>query len=297
MKEGLSQADTGRIRLAHTAALLTIVLWSLTFVQTKVLLAYLSPVEILIDRFALAWGVFWVLRPRFVRTSWREELLFVLLGGSGIFGYYILENLALEATTAVNVGLIVTTAPIFTALVLLMGGGFKKSLLVSTLAGFSLVALGLWIMAYDKLSGFGRGDLLALLGAASFGVYSVLLGRVDRRFDAFVITHKSFFWGVIFLLAYLLLSGEGFHLTHYTKPVVMSNLLILTIVASGLCFVMWQWSVEHIGAASASNYIYLVPLINAIAAVVVLGEELTLRLLVAGVFILGGLIVVQHSES
>jgi len=279
---------------AHAVALLTVVIWSLTFVQTKVLLGFLSPVEILVDRFVLAWGIFWVLAPRRVRTSLYEEMLFVLLGGSGIFGYYILENLALKYTSAVNVGLIVTTAPIFTALVMLYVRPAGRRGLWMTLGGFALVLAGLSVMGYGRVSGWSIGDALALGGAVSFGVYSVLLGRVDGRFDVLVVTRKSFFWGIVLLVLYALWEGEPWHSAAYARSVVWSNLLFLAIVASGACFVMWRWAVARIGAVHASNYIYLVPLINAAAAVVVLDEAVTGRTLTAGALILLGLVVAQR---
>ena len=280
---------------AHAVALLTIVIWSLTFVQTKVLLVYLSPVEILIDRFVLAWGIFWLLAPRRVRTVPREEILFVLLGGTGIFGYYLLENLALEYTDAVNVGLIVTTAPVFTVLVLLPGGGQRRWRELSAMfGGFALVLAGLTVMGDAQISGWSAGEWLALGGAVSFGLYSALLGRVDGRFDALIVTRKSFFWGAVFLLIYALWRGEEWHISAYTLPVVRGNLLFLAVMASGACFVMWRWAVARIGAERTSNYIYLVPLINAAAAVVILDETVTLRLIVAGVLMLWGLYVAQR---
>jgi drug/metabolite transporter (DMT)-like permease len=279
---------------AHAVALLTIIIWSLTFVQTKVLLVYLSPVEILIDRFVLAWVIFWMLAPRRVRTSLREEMLFVLLGASGIFGYYIFENLALRYTTAIHVGLIVTTTPVFTALFLLPGKPFGRLFLLSTIGGFLLVVSGVWIMSRDGLHSMGIGDGLALAGAVSFGLYSVLLGTVNERFDALIVTRKSFFWGIIFLILYALYSGESFHSEAYWHTSVWGNLLFLAVVASGACFVMWRWAVARIGADKASNYIYLVPLINAAAAVWILDETVTVRIVIAGAMMLGGLYVAQR---
>jgi len=278
----------------HIVAALTIVIWSMTFVQTKILLEYLTPVEILIDRFVLAWGLFWLIAPRMVATSWREELHFMMLGASGIFGYYIFENLALESTTVVNVGLLVTTSPIFTALFLLISRPSSRVSILPTIVGFGLVLSGLGIMGYGHTSELGNGDILALFGAVSFGFYSILLGMVGRRFDVLIVTRKSFFWGIVFLLLYALYRGESFGVEHYGLTIVWSNLLFLALIASGLCFVMWRWAVKRIGAVKASNYIYLAPLLNALAAVWVLDEVITLQTIVAGAVMLAGLVVAQR---
>ena len=266
----------------------------MTFVQTKILLEYLTPVEILIDRFVLAWGLFWLIAPRVVATSWREELHFMMLGASGIFGYYIFENLALESTTVVNVGLLVTTSPIFTALFLLISRPASRASILPTIAGFGLVLSGLGIMGYGHAGELGVGDMLALFGAVSFGLYSILLGMVGRRFDVLIVTRKSFFWGIVFLLLYALYRGESFGVEHYRLTIVWTNLLFLALIASGLCFVMWRWAVKRIGAVKASNYIYLAPLLNALAAVWVLDEVITLQTIVAGAVMLAGLVVAQR---
>jgi len=266
----------------------------MTFVQTKILLEYLTAVEILIDRFVLAWVLFWLIAPRVVRTSWREELLFMALGVSGIFGYYIFENLALGSTSVINVGLIVTTSPIFTALFLLIYKPTSRASIIPTIAGFGLVLSGLAIMGYGHASDLSVGDLLALLGAVSFGLYSILLGMVGRRFDVLIVTRKSFFWGIVFLSIYSLYTGEAFGSQQYSLPVVWTNLLFLALIASGLCFVMWRWAVKRIGAVKASNYIYLAPLLNALAAVWVLDEVITLQTIIAGAVMLAGLVVAQR---
>ncbi len=279
---------------AHAIALLTVVLWSLTFVQTKVLLIHLSPVEILLDRFVIAWILFWIVFPRTVSTSWHEEIIFALLGATGIFGYYILENLALERTQAIHVGLIVTTAPLFTAAIALVSRPFSPPLLRATIGGFIPVSAGLYLMSHDRLSDLGYGDLLALLGALSFAIYSILLARVSGRFDGRIVTRKSFFYGVLFLCLYAAATGESFHWAAYRLAPVWSNLLLLALIASGLCFLMWRWAVTRIGSSAATTYIYLVPLINALAAVWVLGEEMSTRIILAGALILGGLILSQR---
>ena len=282
---------------AHAVALLTVVLWSLTFVQTKVLLEYLSPVEILLDRFVIAWALFWAFDPRMVATSVREEVLFALLGATGVFGYYILENIALEHTQAIHVGLIVTITPLFTAAILLLWKPFNRLYLLATVGGFAPVASGLYIMSYDHVNGLGYGDLLALFGALSFAVYTVLLSTVDVRFDVRIITRKSFFYGVVFLSLYAFGTGESMHWHAYKLLPVWINLLLLAIIASGLCFLMWRWAVARIGSSAASTYIYLVPLINALAAVWVLGEQMNVRIVISVILILSGLIVSHRYTS
>lgn len=69
-------------------------------------------------------------RRKVIVDGWRKELLFVLAGLSGICLYYLFENIAISFTDASNVGLIISVAPFFTAILsrfLLKGERLDKS--------------------------------------------------------------------------------------------------------------------------------------------------------------------------
>ncbi len=279
---------------SHIIALITIIFWSLTFVQTKVLLSYFSPVEILIYRFFIAWLIFLLIYPKFVKNTFKEELLFLFLGLSGIFAYYIFENLALKFTSATNVGLIVTATPVFTALLLLKKASKKEYLKIFT--GFAFVAFGLYICMHSGITQFNKGDILAMLGAISFSIYSVLLSKADKKYSLIIITRKSFFWGIVFLIFYAVIGNEKFHMYNLNNYIALSNLLTLAVIASAICFLMWRFAISNIGSAKASNYIYLVPIINAFAAFLILNEKIGLNFFIATFFIISGLIIAQKTD-
>ena len=118
----------------HILALLTVALWGGTFVSTKVLLAGVSPAEILVLRFLIGYVALWAIRPKLLRTSgWREEALFAAAGICGVTLAFMLENTALTLTTASNVSVIVATSPLFTGLIMAyalkkggLGAGFRS---------------------------------------------------------------------------------------------------------------------------------------------------------------------------
>lgn len=108
----------------YIAASLTVLIWGLTFVSTKILLTVFTPVEILFIRFAIGFIALLAVSPKRLRSKgWQEEKYFILAGLTGIFFYYFLENASMLWTGASNAGVIVSTAPFFTALF----SGEKKS--------------------------------------------------------------------------------------------------------------------------------------------------------------------------
>ena len=153
-------------RAGHGCALLTILIWGTTFLSTKVLLADFRPVELLFLRFAIGLLALMILYPhRLKGTTLRQECTFAAAGFCGICLYYLLENIALTYTTASNVGVIVSVAPFFTAL--LHSVQQKEKLHARFLAGFAVAMCGIFLVSFDgaKLALNPVGDLLALLAA------------------------------------------------------------------------------------------------------------------------------------
>ena len=94
----------------HALALVTVVVWAVTFVSTKVLLVHLAPIEILFFRFVIGFVALALLRPRILHVrGFKEERWFMLAGATGVTVYYLLENIALTFTTASIVGVVVAS--------------------------------------------------------------------------------------------------------------------------------------------------------------------------------------------
>ena len=103
--------------IGHLAALLTILIWGTTFISTKVLLIDFQPIEILFFRFVMGLLALLIVYPhRMPKTTGRQELTFAGAGLCGVCLYYLLENIALTYTMASNVGVIISVAPFFTAI-------------------------------------------------------------------------------------------------------------------------------------------------------------------------------------
>ncbi len=282
--------------IGHLFAFVTIAIWSTAFVGNKVLLAYLTPIEIMIDRFALGYVALLLIYPHWrLPRSWRDEGFFFILGALGIFVYFLFENFALMYTQATNVGLFMGAIPLFTAILahfIIDDEHFSRKLLF----GFMLAMTGMGMILFEG-HGFElrfRGDVLALFGAITFALYSALLKRAPTGYHTIEITRKSFFYGLILMLLYRLIEGTPLHFAPLSQPVVWGNLLYLGLLSSGLAFLLYQRGIERIGSIAASNYIYLVPLLTAITGVIVLDEMITPMMVASGGLILLGLYVAQR---
>ena len=282
----------------HLLAILTIAIWGVTFVNTKVLLQQgLQPTEIFLIRFVLAYLCIWPISPKSIKPQkWTDELWFFILGLVGGTIYFIAENTALALTYVNNVSLIVCTAPLITMLLAILFVKSVKATLPLTI-GSAVALVGVGMVIYNGhfvLQLNPLGDLLALAAAFSWAIYSLVIKKVSSRYSATFITRKVFFYGIITILPILLLSDWQFPLEQLQKPIVWANLLFLSVVASFLCFLWWSIAVKKLGALATSNYVYLNPVTTIIASALFLDEPMTAMAYAGSALILIGVFVANH---
>lgn len=263
----------------HLAALLTICIWGTTFISTKILLADFQPVEILFIRFVLGLLALCIACPRRLRgTTKQQELTFAAAGLCGICLYYLLENIALTYTLASNVGVIISVAPFFTAILshlLAKDEPLSKRFFL----GFAVAMAGIFLISFNgsALQLNPLGDVLALLAALVWAFYSLLSRKISGfGYNTILTTRRVFCYGILFMLPALF--GFGFRppLAQLVEPVVLLNFLYLSFGASALCFVTWNIAVKALGAIKTSVYIYMVPVITVVTSALVLREPITL---------------------
>lgn len=261
------------------AALLSIIVWGTTFISTKLLLSDFQPIEVLFFRFVLGLIALYVAYPHSLKgTTSKQELTFVAAGFFGICLYYLFENIALTYTMASNVGVIISVAPFFTAIISHVVTKEEK-LRLSFFVGFFVAMLGIALISFNgaELSLNPFGDILALLAALVWACYSVLMKKIGGfGYNSILTTRRVFLYGIILMLPFLYFFDFNWDLTRFVKPVNLFNITFLGLGASAICFVTWTYALEILGAVKTSIYIYGVPVIAVITSVIVLHEEITL---------------------
>ena len=292
----------------HLLAFTVVAIWGVTFVSTKVLIgAGMHPVAIFLIRFMLAYAGIWVYigLTRQKAKLWyglKEELVFLLLGITGGSFYFLTENTALAYTQATNTAFLVCSAPLFTAIFTLIYKRFGKGRFADglenirlgwPLVGGTLLAIsGMALVVFDgtRLQLSAKGDLLAIGAALCWAVYSLFMGQMTREYGTVTATRKVFFYGLLSILPFLGGHSDSFSPSVIGQTAVWSNLLFLGIVASLLCFILWNLVMDKLGNVSSTNYVYLNPVFTLLTAMAILGEKMTLLAGIGCAAILAGVI-------
>ena len=249
----------------HIAAIIVVAIWGGSFVWSRVLIidVGMNAVEIYIYRFLIAYLLIWPLSGgRLFAKSFFDELLLALCGLCGGSIYFIAENYAVAFTTPSNVSLLTTLAPIFT--VMLIGLFYKSErpsiwMWVGSVIAFAGVALIVFKNGFQFDIG-SIGDMLAILAAFGWALYSLVLRKVDANYSAIFITRKTFFYGLITALPMFLLEPQTCSIERMLQWDALSNLLLLAVGASLLGYFVWSLTVQKLGANKASNYLYFQPI-------------------------------------
>ena len=300
----------------HLLALAVTAVWGTTFVSTKVLIvAGMHPAAIFAIRFLLSYVGICLLsiirkdRIRWLSRNWKDELVCLFLGISGGSIYFLAENSSLIYTQAANVSFFVCTAPLFTAILTLIGrqvwkGRFRegleevqlgRALIVGTL--LALTGIALVVFDGERLQLSARGDILAITAAILWALYSLFAGEMTKEYNSLFISRKVFFYGLITILPFLGNTASSFSPALLSQPAVYLNLLFLSLVASLIAFFSWNVVMARIGNVTSTNFIYLNPIFTLIAASLILGEQMTAQSLFGSLTILGGVILAGRSQK
>lgn len=280
----------------HLGALLVVCIWGTTFVSSKVLImSGLHPAEIFLLRFALAYVCMIMLsHKRMWADNLKDELCLFGLGVMGGSVYFLTENMALVYSTTANVSILVGTTPLLTTLVVSM---FYQS---ERLKGLQLVGLFIAFLGAALVILNGQislhlnplGDALALSAALSWAFYSLLMRRIMSRYSSDFITRKVFAYGLLTILPYFyFVHPFSVTLEKLSQPLIYCNLLFLGLVASTMCYLLWNWVMKHLGAIRSSNYLYMQSIVTLIAGSIILGEHITWMGLLGIVVVIWGMMM------
>lgn len=225
-----------------------------------------------------------------IRAHWRIMLFFGVTGGT-LFG--ILQYVALNLTTALNVSVLNSLGPVF----IVAAGAlvFRDRLTWMQGLGIAVSLFGvLVIVARAELAtlmslSFNIGDLLVVLNQAMWAFYSILLRKKpDIHWLSFMFVLAAISTVTTLPLAVAeYAAGAKLHADWITA----GAFLFVGIFPSMLAFAAWNGGVSRIGANRAGPFLHLIPLYSALLATLLLGERLMafhalgFGLIIAGVWL------------
>jgi drug/metabolite transporter (DMT)-like permease len=283
------------MRLALILTALAISLWALSFTFIKIALAEMSPPVLIVLRFALgglALGLVAWRRGDLKKLSRRDLPALALLGTVGIGLQQVLQVSGQVYAEAGTAAFLASTAPAF--LVVLARVFLKERLGHLQLAGVLLATLGAaWVSTggrLDFLSSGGMqhwGNLLVLLSAVGWAVFTLLNRVVVLDRPPLLVTTGMLVIGLLFLLPWFL-AVEGWQELPAISPGGWGAVGFVGLFSTALAYWLYAEALKRAPASRLAAIQNIEPVIGVAAAAAILGEAVTGALVVGGVLILAG---------
>jgi drug/metabolite transporter (DMT)-like permease len=254
------------------AMAVTLLLWSSAFVAIRHLGHDVTPGALSLGRLlvaALALSVP-LLRSRRSRMT-RNEVLLLLLCGVAWFGIY---NIALNDSErridAATAAMLVQVGPIVVALLAAVFLG--ERLTGWLLAGIAVAFAGVVVIG-TAMRGEGgsnvTGVLLALLAAVTYAIGVVSQKVLLRRLSGLEVVCYACWIGVVVCLPW---SGDLAELLRHGDAADLGWIGYLGVFPTAIAFSLWAFALRHTDAGKQAITTFLVPLITAVMAWVLLDE-------------------------
>ncbi len=288
---------------ARLALITACVLWAVSFVATKVALTAAPPLSVVTLRLLISAACFvpWLL-PRGGRSSLPGRRGFLRLVGLSLLGtglHYGLQTIGLQYTTASNASLYAVTAPITILLLsaLLLGERVtgRKALGVGLAVAGVLLVMGPETLLSLDLGGHVKGDLLVLVSIVMWGLFTVFGKPITDEIGALQVTAWVTVIGALWMVpvGWLEARSTDFHLAGLTLE-AWGAIGFLGVGCSFLATLLYFVALQRTESQKVGVYLYTIPPMTAVVAVLYLGEVLTVGLVVGAVLVMAGVALTER---
>jgi drug/metabolite transporter (DMT)-like permease len=273
--------------------------WSGNFFTGKIASLYdLTPFKLSFLRWSLA---FLLLLPFTYKriildlNKYKKNLPYLII--TSILGVTIFNSftyLSLQTSMVINSSIMASITPLL--IILFSWLIFKTQTYFMQFFGIILSIIGvLLIISKANLNNlinldFTIGDLWMLAAVFSWGLYSVLLKKIDSTLSQLATLEVMIFIGLIFIFPFYFFES----LNNSFLPKDSNEILMITYVAifaSITSFFAWNKGVSIVGANKASLFLHLIPVFSSMWSILFLGEIFSFFHLLGTIFIILGIVL------
>ncbi|SHG61660.1 EamA-like transporter family protein [Thermosyntropha lipolytica DSM 11003] len=288
-------------KLTYLALLITILVWGLSFIATKIALISFPPVIYMFLRFSLASVLFFfiLLKRGIPQLSADEHKKLFLLAFFEPGLYYFFEATGLVYTTASKASIIISTVPI--AVILLARIVLKEKISRQNLLGILISITGVCLLVLGdpnfswSLQGSLLGDILVSGAIVSAAFYMVITRHLGQILDSLVITSYQMFYGTLIFAPVFLVQYSSLNWTQIYLP-SLAAILFLALFPTVIGYWSYNYALTQIPASKAGVFLNGVPLVTALGAWLILGEKLVAMQILGGIIAIAGVIIANLED-
>ena len=286
----------------YLALVLITMIWGNSFIAIKHAVQFLTPMELTILRFIPAAVAFAALllptrRASFWAMVRKDWPILIFLGFTGFVAYNIALMTGERRIAAGTASLLVPSLnPVLTFILSIIF--LKERPTVKKVTGLILASTGLYIIIrYASGERIVFSYLLyvfvTLLAPLCFATYTTLGKPLVARYPPLQVTGGAAMAAALPLL--FLIDGDLIAKLPTLPATVWLSIAFLSFLCTVFAFVVWFWALQKMEASRVGSFTYLVPLFGVSFSQVILGEPITLALIIGGTILLSGVYIINRA--
>jgi drug/metabolite transporter (DMT)-like permease len=273
--------------------------WSFSFIWFKMANEFYLPITIIYMRLVLSvilltlfLGITGTLFKNRIRKEDRKY--FLLLGFFEPFLYFLGESFGLTYVTSTAASVLIATIPVFAS----VGAWllFKERLGLLNYSGIALSFVGVLVFIINRdgtLSFSITGILLMMLAVFSAVGYNLTLRHLAGSYSpVYIVNVQNIIGLILFTPLFFIFEYPHFSTVEHSFTSVYP-VVLLAIFASCGAFILFAYSVRHLGITKANVFSNSIPVFTAVFAYILLKELLTFQNVAGMVIVITGLFLSQ----
>jgi len=276
-------SNTIQSLLLNFSLVLLTVFWGTSNIALKYAVSEITPLQLFMVRHLLAvfiLFIYLVIRRELIIPDPRHWKTIFLLGLTGVFIYQIILGYSLIHTTATNSAWLGMLAPIFILLISLCLR--QEKLTLAKAAGIVLALVGTLVIIKPDGLVFSKtaqnsyfGDLLAIIAALAWAIYSVVGKKILEIYSPLLITFYALVIG-FFLSVPLAINSDWLAAIRQVSLSGWLAIVYLALVCTVVSYLIWYNALAKVEASLAGAYLYGTPLVTTIVAKFTINEQIGL---------------------
>lgn len=283
-----------KYRIAIIALVIAALIWGMSAPIFKWSLAAVSPFTFIFIRFFLASLLLLPFTMHRLTIKRKDIPKLIMLAFVGFILHIPTIFIGLTLAPSINASIIATSSPIF----LLFASFFilKERIKRKVLFGTIISILGILFIILQPVieAGFDGsliGNLLFVVSMFSFVLYTILLKEFNLPYSPLTLTFWVFALATISFFPMFLVENAGAPL--YIPPQGLIGILFGAIFTSNLAYLLFNFAVKHIHASEVGMFLYIDPIVTALVAMPLLGEQITAAFIAGSVLVFAGIFIAE----
>ena len=276
----------------YFAIIAAMLLWSLSFIWSKLAFNTYSPFTVLFFRLFIAAISLLIVSKAFglLQIIKKEDYkILLLLSFFEPFLYFIGENFGLQYVSSSTASVLISTIPLFMPIVGFFF--FKEAIRLNNILGVSISFVGVLFVVINKdftVVGELIGFVFLFIAVLAALAYTIIVKRITYKYNAFtIVTWQNIIASFAFLPLFLFFDFNEFkNIGIFTNDFIY--IIVLAILASNSAFLLYTYSFKYFKISQIGLFTNLIPIFTIMISLFIFDEQVDLvKYIGIGLVILG----------